>query len=103
MIARDRDRPPRRCLGVVAGESVAERWLRPTLTGVNASWPDIAIDVETAGDHLGLTVGVCPCLALSAGSVRDRVIASATAVRPARALLLLPPLESLRFFEAGPT
>ena len=71
MIARDRDRPPRRCLGVVAGESVAERWLRPTLAGVNASWPDIAIDVETAGDHLGLTVGVCPCLALSAGSVRE--------------------------------
>ena len=65
MIARDRDRPPRRCLGVVAGESVAERWLRPTLAGVNASWPDIAIDVETAATTWAsrwVSVHAWPCL-----------------------------------------
>ena len=34
--------------------------------------------------HRGVTVGVCPSMALSAESVRDRVIESATAVLPAR-------------------
>ena len=82
MIARDRHRPRRRCLRVVAVDPVAERWLRPTLAGCTASWPDIAIDMET--DHLGVTVGVGPDRALPAARVRDRVIASATAVRPAR-------------------
>ena len=82
MIARDRDRARRRCLRVVAVDPVAERWRRPTLAGCNASWPDIAIAVET--DHLGVTVGVGPYMALSAASVRDRVIASATEVLPAR-------------------
>ena len=82
MIARDRDRPRRRCLRVVAVDPVAERWRRPTLAGCNASWPDIAIAVET--DHLGVTVGVGPYLALPAASVWDRVIASAPEVRPAR-------------------
>ena len=133
MIARDPDRPRRRCLRVVAVDPIAERWRRPTLAGCNASWPDIAIAVEI--DHLGVTVGVGPYMALSAASVRDRVIASAPEVRPARvskartgvrraagahgvrgqtrvlsdvppsggavALLLLPPLDSLRFFEAA--
>ena len=36
------------------------------LAGCNASWPDIAIAVET--DHLGVTEGVGPYLALSAAS-----------------------------------
>ena len=133
MIARDQDRPRRRCLRVVAVDPVAEWWFRPTLAGCNASWPDIAIAVET--DHLGVTVGVGPYMALPAASVRDRGIASAPEVLPARvskartglrrtagahggaladsgvvrrapsggalALLLLPPLDSLRFFEAA--
>ena len=96
MIARDRDRPPRRCLGVVAGESVAERWLRPTLAGVNASWPDIAIDVETAGRPPGPHGGclsmpgpVCGECAGSrdrvshCGAARTSVAAPATARKPA--------------------
>ena len=82
VIARDQDRPRRRCLRVVAVDPVAERWRRPTLAGCNASWPDITIAVET--DHVGVTVGVGPYMALSAASVRDRVIASATEVLPAR-------------------
>ena len=39
---------------------------------------------RSGDDHLGVTVGVGPYLALSAASVWDRVIASAPEVRPAR-------------------
>lgn len=47
VIERHRGLPRTRRLTVVAIESIAERWLMPKLADFNASWPDIAIELET--------------------------------------------------------
>ena len=47
LIQRHRSLPQVRCLSILAVESVAERWLMPKLAGFRASWPDVAIKLET--------------------------------------------------------
>ena len=47
LIERYRNGPRMRLLSVVAVESLAERWLMPRLADFNASWPDVAIKLET--------------------------------------------------------